>query len=176
MIRSFLINANAVNRIAARSALREVMPDSLKAKFLFLWVGDYDGDNLLDSLGSAAVITVTGKDWLTRYIPPDTSATFSVTDNADFLAADGTDDFWFDAADSLESKIHADLIISETERTFIKYSDFEPYNVYAIGILKDGEVLTETEKNIVSKFFKLWIFYFGTFSDYGYLKDNRTIT
>jgi hypothetical protein len=175
MIKGFPINCIPINRGGTvRSTLTDALPATLEAKFLFLWTGKYNEDNLLNDLGSEE-IAVTGKDWITKYIPPITTATFAVPDNATFLGADGTDDFWFNVANTLLQKSHADLIASETERTFIKYSDFPPYNVYAIGILKDGEILTDEEKNIISKYFKLWIFYFGVFSDYGYLKDNRTI-
>jgi len=95
---------------------------ALKAKFLYLWTGRYDGDNLLSNIGPE-VITVTGKDWSTIYINPDTTATFAVPNNATFIAADGTDDFWFDAADALQQKTHTELIESTTERTFVHYSD-----------------------------------------------------
>jgi uncharacterized protein (TIGR02145 family) len=150
------------------------LPAALKAKFLFLWTGKYDGDDLLSDLDSS-VITVTGKNWSTKYIPPDTEATFAVPDNATYLAADGTDDWWFNGAGVLQQKTHANLIISTTTRTFIKYADFEPYDVSAIGILKTGEVLTESDKVVLNKFFKLWVQYWGeTMMESGYMKDNRT--
>ncbi len=174
MIKTFHINSSFINKLSVRRALLlDSLPESLLAKFQFLWTGEYSGNNLLNDLGSD-VITVTGKDWSTKYIPPNTTATFSVPNNATYISADGTDDFWFNSSDVLQQKNHADLIASTTMRTFIKYSDFDPYKVYAIGILKSGETLTSSEENIVSKFFKLWLFYFGTYSDYGYLKDNRT--
>lgn len=175
MILASNVNRPRVNSLGIRDLRKAFgLPADLLAKFLFLWTGDYDGDNLLSDLGSE-VITVTGKDWATTDIPPDTTATFAVPDNATFLAADGTDDFWFDVADTLLQKTHANLISSETMRTFIKYTDFEPYNVSAIGILKDGEVLTDADKILLNKFFKLWVQYWGTtMMDSGYMKDNRT--
>lgn len=100
-------------------------------------------------------------------------ATFSVPNNATFLAADGTDDFWFDGSNVLQQKIRADLIASTTLRTFIKYSDFEPYNIYGIGILKTGETLTEADKIKLNRYFKLWAEYWGELMDSGYMKDNR---
>jgi hypothetical protein len=150
----------------------DFLPASLSNKFLFLWTGDYSGNNLKDSLGSSAVISVAGKDWPTRYIPQNTSATFSVPDNATFLSADG-DNFWFDTLDVRQQKTHADLIASTTMRTFIKYADFEPYHVYAIGILKAGEIITDADKITLNKFFKLWAEYWGELMDSGYMKDNR---
>lgn len=145
----------------------------LLAKFLYLWTGRYSGDNLLSDL-SSDVITVTGKDWAGLIIPP-TTATFAVPDNATYLAADGTDDFWFDAADAPQAITHAELIASETMQTFIKYTDFEPYNISAIGILNDGESLTDGDKIELNIYFKLWVQYWGeTMMDSGYMKDNRT--
>lgn len=148
------------------------MPKALRDKFLFLWTGGYSGNDLKDRLGSSAVISVTGKDWTTRYIPQNTSATFSVPDNATFLSADG-DNFWFDTLDVRQQKTHADLIASTTMRTFVKYADFEPYNIYAIGILKAGEIITDADKITLNKFFKLWAEYWGELMDSGYMKDNR---
>jgi hypothetical protein len=86
-----------INRLGINAGKPAGLPGALRNKFLFLWTGGYTGDNLKDALGSAAVITVTNKDWTTRYIDPDTAATFAVPDNATFLGADGTDSFWFSA-------------------------------------------------------------------------------
>jgi hypothetical protein len=155
--------------------IKSGLPAYLKAKFLYLWTGRYSGDNLLNNLG-AEVITVTGKDWSTVYISPDTTATFSVPDNATFLAADGIDDFWFNVADTLQQKTHTELIESTTTRTFVYYSDEEPYNIHSIGILKDGEVLTEDEQIILTKYFKLWVQYWSTVMlGVGHMKTNRTL-
>jgi hypothetical protein len=151
------------------------LPGYLKDKFLYLWTGRYDGDNLLNNLGTE-VITVTGKDWSTIYISPDTTATFAVPDNATFIAADGTDNFWFDVADTLLQKTHTNLIESTTERTFVYYADEEPYNIHSIGILKDGETISEAEQIILTKYFKLWVQYWSTvMMEVGHLKTNRTL-
>lgn len=155
--------------------IKSGLPAYLKAKFLYLWTGRYSGDNLLNNLG-AEVITVTGKDWSTVYISPDTTATFAVPDNATFLAADGTDDFWFNGSDVLQQKTHAELIESTTTRTFVHYSDEEPYNISGIGILKDGETISESERIILTKYFKLWVQYWSTtMMEVGHLKTNRTL-
>jgi hypothetical protein len=160
-----------IGSIYLRGRRRGGMTEALKEKFLYLWSGKYDGDNLLSDLNDD-VITVVNKDWETKYIPETTTGTFSTPDTAEYQNAD-TDNFWF--ALGVLQKTHTHLIESETERTFIKYSDFEPYNIYAIGILKAGEVLTESDKKALDRYFKLWLFYWGTFSDSGYLKDNRVI-
>ena len=175
MIKGFQINCIPINRGGTvRSTLTDALPATLKAKFLFLWTGKYYENNLLNDLGSE-VITVTGKDWTGKSIPPETTATFAVPDNATFVAADGAEDFWFDVADTLQQKTHAELIASETLRSFVKYTDFEPYNISAIGILKDGEVLTEDDKVVLNIFFKLWVQYWETtMMESGYMKDNRT--
>jgi hypothetical protein len=159
--------------IGRKHNLQDRLPVELRNKFLYLWSGSYTGDNLRDSLGSESVISVSGKDWTTKQIPPETAATFTVPDNATFLAADGADNFWFDGSDLLQQKTHADLILSTTQRTFVKYSDFDPFNVYSIGILKDGEILTDDDKIELNKYFKLWAEYWGEFMDSGYMKDNR---
>lgn len=173
MIKCFPINSVQPNRAGLlRAAIAKAMPADLEAKFLFLWTGKYDGDDLLNDLDTD-VITVTGKDWATVYIPSTTSATFSVPDNATYIAADGDDDFWFDVTDSLEAKTHAELIASETLRSFVKYTDVAPHNVFGIGILKEGEILTDQEKIILNHYFRLWAEYWGELMDSGYMKDNR---
>ena len=161
-----------LNRLGVNAGRPAGLPAALKAKFLFIWTGKYDGDNLLSDLGSE-VITVTGKDWTTKHITPDTTATFAVPDNATFIAADGSDDFWFDASDVVQEKAHADLIASETERTFVKYADSEPYNIYGIGILKDGETLSDADKIKLNTSFMLWAEYWGEMMDSGHMKGNR---
>lgn len=162
------------NRVG-RGMSKNKLSAALLAKFLFLWTGRYDGDDLLSDL-SSDVITVTDKDWTGRYIPPTTSATIAVPDTSTYVDADGSDDFWFDGSDVLQEKTHADLIASETSRTFVKYSDFDPYNVYAIGILNAGETLTDSDKIELNRYFKLWVQYWGTtMMDSGYMKDNRIL-
>ena len=164
----------SINGIVIGANRRKGLPVALRAKFLFLWIGKFNGDNLKNDLGND-VITVTNKDFTTVYIPETSLATFAVPDNATYLGADGADDFWFDAANVLQQKTHADLIASTTLRTFVKYTDFEPYQVSAIGILKEGEVLTTADKIALNKYFKLWVQYWGiSLMDSGYMKDNRT--
>ena len=162
-----------VNRLGINAGKPAGLPAALRAKFLFIWIGKYDGDNLKDDLGGAAVVTVTGKDWTTNFIPPTTAATFAVPDNATFLAADGADDFWFNAGNTLLQKTHTNLIASTTTRTFIKYADTAPHNVIGIGILKTGEVLSAGEIIKVNRYFRLWAEYWGEMMDSGYMKSNR---
>ena len=57
------------------------LSEELLDKFLFLWTGDFEGDNLANDLGDD-VITVTGKDFDTNYIPATSSATFSFAEEA----------------------------------------------------------------------------------------------
>jgi hypothetical protein len=155
-------------RISSGSRGGNTLPDSLLAKFLFLWNGKYSGDNLLSNLDSS-VITVTGRDWTGSVIPDDSAATFSIPQNSTYSTAD-EDGFWG------SSVTFADLIASTTQRTFIKYTDFEPYSISAIGILKSGEVLTDAERVILNRYFKLWVQYWGdVMMDSGYMKDNRIL-
>ena len=173
MLKSFGINSVQANRLGVlRSAISEAMPAALLAKFLYLWSGKYDGDDLLSNI-DATVITVTDKDWSTTFIPATSSSTFSVPDNATFIAADGDDNFWFDIADTLLQKTLTNLIESTTLRTFVKYADIVPHNVFGIGILKEGEILTDEEKIKLNHYFRLWAEYWGVLMDSGYMKDNR---
>jgi uncharacterized protein (TIGR02145 family) len=127
------------------------------------------------------------KDWLTKVIPDTTAATFTVPDNATYIAADviedawmtdlapGDESFWFSNG-TLTPMDFEDLISSNTSRTFIKYTDFAPYEISAIGILKADAVLTEADKIELTRYFKLWTQYWGyTMMDSGYMKDNRIL-
>jgi len=157
--------------IGSRNQIGSSLPSELLDKFLFLWTGKYHGDNLLSDLSSDE-ITVTSKDWITKYIPEESASTFAAPIGAVYLNADGTDDFWYNGANVRQQRTHTDLISYDPQRTFIKYSDFAPYYVYAISVLKTGEVLTDSDKNILSRFFKLHIMYFDAWNDFGYMKDN----
>jgi hypothetical protein len=163
----------ALNRLGANSGRLPGIPKYLAEKLLFLWTGKYDGDNLLNALGDD-YITVTDRDWTSRWVPEDTEATFSVPDEADYLSAD-TDGFWFDGSDDIVQKTITDLLFSKTQRTFIKYRDVEPYDIIGIGILKDDVVLTLADKIRLNRYFRLWVEYWGEMMDSGYMKGNRML-
>jgi hypothetical protein len=152
---------------------RSWITPELRDKFLFLWTGKFDGDNLLSDLDSTA-ITVTGKDFTTSYIPYTSAATFAVPDNATFEAAD-TDLMWFDSGGTPKTIAVKQLVNFDYERTLIKFDDSSPYHVRMIGILKAGETLTEDEVDRVHRGFYLWVYWSGVENDYGHYKDNRTI-
>lgn len=139
-------------------------------KMLFFWDGFFIGDDLKNELGTD-VMTVVNKDFLTNYIPPTSTATFNAPNTEIYKTAD-EDNFWFTAGGDLIDITISDLYGCTAERTFVKYSNAEPYNVYWIGILKTGEILTDSDKDRLSKQFELWIYYFGELNDYGVLKDN----
>lgn len=44
-----------------------------------------------------------------------------------------------------------------------------------IGILKDAEILTLNEINLLHKYFQLWIFWSGILNAYGVIKENRIL-
>jgi hypothetical protein len=139
--------------------------------FMYLWTSKFDGDDLLSDVGTD-VITVTGKDFTARRIPATTAATFAVPNMAAFISAD-TDNYWISGGNLIQ-RTGADLIVCTSERTIIAYNDYEPYHVYAIGILKPDVVLTEALKIKLNKLFRLWALYWDeTFMDSGYMKDNR---
>lgn len=122
-------------------------------------------------------LIVTGKDWSTSYIPATTTATFAIPNDSKYIQADHVyDNFWVTIAQVINQKTHADLIASETERTFVKYADDTPYHIYAIGILKSGTTLTEAEKILITKYFDLWVQYWSpVMLSVGHLKTNRTL-
>lgn len=144
-------------------------------KFQFLWEGQFDSeDNLLSEL-SADDITVIDKDFSSIYIPDESglAARFNTPDNSDYQNAD-EDNLWFDSGGTLRDVTVEELYSYDFTRTFVDFDDSSPHNVNAIGILKSGEILTESELNAVHDYFKLPLFWSGTLNAYGVLKANRT--
>jgi hypothetical protein len=149
------------------------LKSTTKAKFLFLWTGKFDGNNLLSDLDSS-VITVTGKDFATKYIPASSAATFSIPDSATYKTAD-EDLFWSNGTNVLE-KTTAQLVAYDYTRTVIKYNDSAPYDIEAIGLLKTEEVLTSDEIDEIHRYFRLWIYWSNILNAFGVIKTNRVIT
>jgi hypothetical protein len=163
------LNFNINSYLGASKASPSPTADLLDL-MLFFWGGSVSGDNLRNKFNTN-IITVTNKDFTSRYIPPTSSATFAAPDIAAYKTAD-EDNFWYDVGGNVLEKTVADLYGATTERTIIKYSPTEPYNVYWICILKSGVVLTDAQKDEFSKQFTLWLYYFGELNDYGVYKDN----
>jgi len=161
------INSNISNKAASFPTAR------LLDLMLFFWGGALVGDNLKNKFDNN-IITVTNKDFASKYISSDSSATFAAPDIAEYKTAD-EDNFWYDVGGNVLNKTVTDLYGAVTERTIIKYSATEPYNVYWICILKSGVVLTDNQKDDFSKQFTLWLYYFGELNDYGYYKDNGVL-
>jgi len=163
-------SANPVEESSDMSDIFELMLD----KFQFLWEGQFDSeDNLLSELSSDD-ITVLDKDFSSVYIPDESGLTarFNTPDNNLYQNAD--DDFlWFDSGGTLRDVTVEELYTYDFTRTFVDFDDDPPHNVNAIGILKSGEVLTESELNAVHDYFKLPLFWNGTLNAYGVLKSNR---
>jgi len=148
-------------------------PIKKNSKFLYLWTGKFSNNTLVSDINSFN-ISISNKDFNTVYIPSTTNATFAVPDSKSFIDADKIDQFWF-KNNVLQQKTFADLISSTTCRTFIKYTNSEPYNISIIGILNKDVVLTEKDKIEMNSYFQLWCEYWGELMDSGYMKDNRTI-
>ena len=146
------------------------LPKTVKDKFLYLWTGKFSGDDLLSDLDSN-ILTTTGKDFSTTYIPETSTATFKIPNTSDFITAD-EDYIWYLSGTRRDVTI-TDLITYDFERTLVYYDNNSPYNIRAIGILKSGEVLSSTEIDIVHSYFRLSIFWDDIFNLYGYLKGNR---
>ena len=174
-VRIMLNRMNILNRVGIpANCIIDFLPAATKAKFREMWSpGNVNSSGNMVGLINGYILTVTGKDYTTNYIPDTSEATFAVPDNATFIADDGTDTFWSNASNVLQQKTVTHLISSTTLRTFIKYADFAPFNVFLIGILKAGEVITDNEKVILNRYFKLDKEYWGVLMDSGYMKDNR---
>lgn len=139
----------------------------------FLWSGIVYQDYLISSLVDRRKIMITGKDFVTDYIPATSTASFTLQADAD-LILDDTDNFWFDGSGVQKSVSVGDMVVSDYGRTIIKYSAIAPYDVSAIGVIKSGVILSASKIDKLHEMFELWIFWNGYLNQYGYLKTNRT--
>lgn len=149
------------------------LSQALKAKMLFIWTKSRNNGNLLSDLDSSEII-VTNNDFSSDYIPASSSSTFSIPNTSAFKNAD-TDNFWHSGSTILQ-KTPSQLVASNLTKTFVKYSDSVPYNIAALALLKAGEILTTSDKNELSEYFCLDIYYFGStdMNNFGHLKDNKS--
>jgi hypothetical protein len=137
----------------------------------FLWMGAIDNNLLLSVIGNRK-ITVTGKDFLTTYIPEGSTATFRITDDAVMRACDDIDNLWF-VPGGVQKDVTVGGLIGGDYRTIVKYNNIAPFDIYMIGTIKKGLVLTQNQINSISKDFQLSLLWSGEYNDFGYLKDNR---
>lgn len=164
------IGAN-LQTISAVRVAETGCPALLKAKMLILFTGSISGNSLLSDLGSD-VITVSGKDFSTKYIPSTATATFTLPNTATYKAAD-TDHLWFTEAGVPRNVTVTELIGYDFARTIVYYNSTAPHDIQWIGLFAADATLSEAEINLLHRAFKLHIFWSGTWNDYGYFKDNR---
>ena len=122
----------------------------------FLWIGNISGNKMF-SIFDSRYITISGKDFSSSFIPSTSAATFTLPNYADYIA-DDLDGFWF--TDGVSNvKTAAELANPMLSRTVIFYSDDLPFNIYAIGLLRNGVVLTDAQREQLVRDFNLWLFY-----------------
>lgn len=138
----------------------------------FIWTGLNYQQYLISSFLDRRKITITNRDFITNYIPESSTAIFKLQADTDFIA-DDTDNLWFDGAGNQKSVTNADLYDNDYGRTAIKCSHTAPYDVTAVGLIKNTVILTADQNNKLHEDFELWIFWSGVWSDYGHFKDNR---
>jgi|WetSurSiteA1Bulk_404760.scaffolds.fasta_scaffold91955_2 hypothetical protein len=130
--------------------------DDIKHLFSFLWVGGISG-NYLYSITDNRRMTIIGKDFSDDYIPSTSLATFTMPNDADYVA-DDLDNFWFTAGVS-NIKTPTQLANPMLSRTTIFYNNDIPFDIYAIGLLKNATVLTDAQREQLGNDFQLWLFY-----------------
>lgn len=138
----------------------------------FLWVGDIDGNKLVDISGNGNNVDITGKDFSGRIIPSSSSATFRCPNNATFQA-DDTDELWITAALASRDVTPVELISYDFARTIVYYQNDLPNNIKAIGILKSTVNLTAEQINLLHRNFRLALYWSGVLNAFGYIKSNK---
>jgi len=100
------------------------------------------------------------------------SETYQAPHNATYEAAD-TDYIWFKTDSTQRTTTTAELIGYDLQRTLVKYDDNSPYQIREIIILKAGETLTASERNIIFQYMWLPILWDNNLNAYGHIKGNR---
>jgi hypothetical protein len=101
------------------------------------------------------------------------SYTFQIPQTASYKNAD-TDFIWIrNDGTTWRTTTEAELVGYDFSRTLVKYANESPYAISEIWILKAGETLTDDEKDKLTIYLSLWEFFFGTFNENGFLKENR---
>lgn len=141
----------------------------------FLWIGLNYQNVLISSFFDRRKIFIGGRDFGTDYIPETSGATFELQPDADLILDDVPDNLWFDNAGNSKIVSVSDLYNIDYSRTIVKYTDSSPFDVSAIGVLKNGVVLTSAQEDQLEYDFKLWFFRTGFLNPFGSLKSNRFI-
>lgn len=146
------------------------LKSGFKQLFLFLWEGNFVGDDLKNEVGDDA-ITVTGKDFATSYIPATSVATLSVPFDGLYWMAD-EDSLWHTALSKKEVTV-SDLLRIDPARTFVKYADNSPHHIEKIGIIHPFMSLSPRDKSVLMAEFGLHKYYWGYLDANGTVKQNR---
>lgn len=103
------------------------------------------------------------------------SETYEAPNDADYIAAD-SDKIWFKVDDSSQRTVTtAELIGYDFSRTLVYYEDTSPNSIKAILILKSGATLSSAKDQKARIDLHLSVWWDGTLSSYGNLKDNRGV-
>lgn len=137
--------------------------------FQSLWI-DISGTEMFDVFGGDP-LTLSESPGV-DYIPGSFSGTITCPDDEDIFTSD-TDNLWGSPGSPTALSV-SDLVDQDYNRTLVKYDDSSPYHIRAIAILADGVVLSDAQKDWLSRNMALWVFFWGTWNDDGAIKENRT--
>jgi hypothetical protein len=149
--------------------------------FDYLWLGDIQGNYMMNSLGDGRKITIIGKDWVSNpdptsnIIPGSSTCRLNLDHDADYILDDCTDYLWFECLTGIQRNTTPLELISDNYRTLVKYRETPPFDISAIGLLKDSVILTDAIIDEISEDFRLWILWSQIWNDNGFIKNNRSM-
>jgi hypothetical protein len=165
-------NAGVIDSLItlAPAALRKTVITAMKysvyytyygSLFRLLWISGVSADYnnfLVSVLPDRRKITITGKDFVTSYIPPTSAATLKLQADPDFIL-DDEDNLWFTGG--VQNNVAITNLIGGNEytRTLIKYANDTPENIYMIGLIRSGITLTSAQIEDLARDFWLWLFW-----------------
>jgi hypothetical protein len=140
----------------------------------YLWTGLNYSNWLISDFIDRRKITITGRDFVTNYIPAASVATFKLQNDADLIAIDSVDNLWFDGGGNQSVVTAANLYGTDYSCTLVKCNHSAPYDIHSIGV-GDTSSFTVAQINKAHEDFELWMFWNGILNAFGYIKANRTI-
>ncbi len=146
----------------------------LERVFTALWY-PVSGTEMTEMFGGESLILSTAPGQ--EYIPATYTGTITAPDVASYKIAD-VNNVLYNSSGTPNPLFVNDLIDEDLERIPVKYDSLAPHHIRMIGLFNPTvyPTLTDEEKEQISDYMNLWVFYWGVWYDAGSVStENRTI-
>lgn len=149
--------------------------EHMKTFFSALWYKVSD-DEMIDIVSGNNLIL--SESLFTSYIPGDYSGTITAPDISSLKTADVAHVLYSYLGTPKNLSVN-DLVSIDTPRVPVKYDSSSPYSIKMIGLFDPDkyDLLSDSDKIIISNYLDLWVFYWGSWFDAGSVsKENRVFS